>query len=89
MCLREEAVITPSMRAANWRNEASDQGQQVSPPRHPGLGEDVVAVRSRSGFRDPECGGHFGETRAGDKLLHESGLGRREAVDTCDRSNIG
>jgi hypothetical protein len=89
MCLREEAVITPSMRAANWRNEASDQGQQVSPPRHPGLGEDVVAVRSRGGFRDPECVGRLGETCAGDKLFHEPGLGRREAVDTCDRSNIG
>ena len=87
--MREEAVITPSMRAANWRNEASDQGQQVSPPRHPGLGEDVVAVRSRGGLRDSECVGRFGETRAGDKLFHEPCLGRREAVDTCDRSNIG
>ena len=89
MRLREEVVIIPLMRAVNRRNEASDQGQQVSPPRHPGLGEDVVAVRSRGGFRDPECVGRLGETCAGDKLFHEPGLGRREAVDTCDRSNIG
>ena len=69
------------MRAANGRDEATDQDQKVGAPRYTCLGEDVVAVRSRSCLGDAERARRLCEARTDNQLLQETGLGGGKLKD--------
>ena len=77
------------MRAANGRDETADQSEEVGSAGHPGLGEDVIAMRPCSRLGDPESGRGLGEARTGHEILQESRLCRREAEDAYHGAEIG
>jgi hypothetical protein len=65
-----------SVGAANGGDETGDENQEIGSAGHAGLGEDVIAMRSRRGLGDAECGRGFGEARTGHEMLQEPRLGR-------------
>jgi hypothetical protein len=57
------------MRAADGRNQPGDENEEIVAARHPGLGEDVIAMRPRRGFGNAEGAGGFSEACAGEQML--------------------
>ena len=69
------------MRAANGRDEPSDQSQEIGSPGHAGLGEDVIAMCSCGRLGNAESGCGFHQARAGNQQLQEANLCGGKAED--------